>query len=46
MTEVREGRRLRIVCPECGASRLMNDADQGELVCMNCGYVIDDKIQI
>ncbi len=22
----------------------MNDYDQGELVCMNCGYVIDDKI--
>jgi transcription initiation factor TFIIB len=22
----------------------MNDTDQGELVCMNCGYVIDDKI--
>jgi len=45
MTELRqEGRRMKIICPECGASRLMNDTDQGELVCMNCGYVIDDKI--
>jgi transcription initiation factor TFIIB len=35
---------MKIICPECGASRLMNDTDQGELVCMNCGYVIDDKI--
>ena len=34
----------KIVCPECGASRLINDYEQGELVCMNCGYVIDDKI--
>jgi transcription initiation factor TFIIB len=33
-----------IVCPECGATRLMNDFDQGELVCMACGYVIDDKM--
>jgi len=39
-----EERRVKVVCPECGASRLMNDTDQGELVCMNCGYVIDDKI--
>ncbi len=44
MTEVIEGKKYRIVCPECGATRLMNDTDQGELVCMNCGYVIDDKI--
>ncbi|RLI29406.1 transcription initiation factor IIB [Candidatus Bathyarchaeota archaeon] len=46
MARVRQEResRAKIVCPECGASRLMNDSDQGELVCMNCGYVIDDKI--
>ena len=23
---------------------MINDYDQGELVCMNCGYVVDDKI--
>jgi transcription initiation factor TFIIB len=34
----------KVVCPECGATRLMNDFDQGELVCMECGYVVDDKI--
>ncbi|MHC1586840.1 MAG: transcription initiation factor IIB [Candidatus Hecatellaceae archaeon] len=46
MTGLRQEResRVKIVCPECGATRLMNDADQGELVCMNCGYVLDDKI--
>ena len=32
------------VCPECGDTRLMNDYDQGELVCMGCGYVVDDKM--
>ncbi len=31
-------------CPECGASRLMDDQEQGELVCLDCGYVVDDKI--
>ncbi|MEM3737367.1 MAG: transcription initiation factor IIB [Candidatus Bathyarchaeia archaeon] len=34
----------RKICPECGGDRLMNDYDQGELVCMDCGFVIDDKI--
>lgn len=31
-------------CSECGGDRLMHDYDQGELVCMDCGFVIDDKI--
>ena len=31
-------------CPECGGSNLMRDYDIAEIVCMNCGYVIDEKI--
>ena len=31
-------------CPECGCSNLMRDYDLAEIVCMSCGYVIDEKI--
>jgi len=31
-------------CPECGSDRLINDYEQGELVCMSCGYVVDTRI--
>ncbi len=31
-------------CPECGSSNLMRDYDIAEIVCMNCGYVVDEKI--
>ncbi len=31
-------------CPECGSSNLMRDYDVSEIVCMGCGYVIDEKI--
>lgn len=31
-------------CPECGSTRLIRDYNQGEIVCMACGYVVDDKI--
>lgn len=34
----------RRACPECGGTKLMRDYDQGELVCMGCGYVIAAKI--
>src|SRR2546422_3319611 len=36
-------RRIRL-CPECGGSRLMRDYDAAEVVCMACGYVIQEKI--
>jgi len=31
-------------CPECGSSRLMRDYECAEIVCMDCGYVVDAKI--
>jgi len=31
-------------CPECGGTRLMRDYESAEVVCMECGYVIDMKI--
>jgi len=31
-------------CPECNGSRLIRDYEQGEIVCMDCGYVIDDRL--
>ena len=31
-------------CPECGSDRLMRDTDAAEIVCMNCGFVIADKL--
>ena len=32
------------MCPECGGDRLMRDYEQGELVCVNCGYVLQDRL--
>ncbi len=31
-------------CPECRSTRLMRDYECGELVCMDCGFVIAAKI--
>ncbi len=31
-------------CPECTSPNLMRDYDAAEVVCMKCGYVIDEKI--
>ena len=31
-------------CPECGSSNLIRDYDIAEIVCIDCGYVIDEKI--
>ncbi|MCD6470352.1 transcription initiation factor IIB [Candidatus Bathyarchaeota archaeon] len=31
-------------CPECGSTKLMRDYEAAEVVCMECGYVIDMKI--
>ncbi len=30
-------------CPECGGSQLAQDYDRGELICEECGLVIDDQ---
>ena len=31
-------------CPECGSIRLVRDYESAEIVCMDCGYVVDMKI--
>src|SRR2546427_1031816 len=36
-------RRMRL-CAECGGSGLMRDYDAAEVVCMACGYVVQEKI--
>ena len=30
-------------CPECNSTRLVQDYERGELVCRDCGLVIDDS---
>ncbi len=30
-------------CPECGSTHLVRDYEHGELVCMDCGLVIDES---
>jgi len=32
------------VCPECGSTRLMRDYESAEIVCMDCGIVVAQKI--
>jgi transcription initiation factor TFIIB len=31
-------------CPECNSKRLMRDYECGEIVCMDCGYVVETKM--
>jgi len=31
-------------CPECGSTKIMRDYNYGEVVCTDCGYVINAKI--
>jgi transcription initiation factor TFIIB len=31
-------------CPECGSPRLMHDSEAAEIVCMDCGIVVQQKI--
>ncbi len=30
-------------CPECGSTHLVRDYDRGELICQDCGLVIDES---
>jgi transcription initiation factor TFIIB len=32
-------------CPECGENRLVRDYDTAEVICTNCGCVVEDKIE-
>ncbi len=31
-------------CPECSSTNLIADSDRGELVCKNCGLVLEDRM--
>jgi len=31
-------------CPECGSEKLIRDYDAGEIVCMDCGFVVATKL--
>ena len=31
-------------CPECGSNKLIYDEQKGELICRNCGLVVEEKI--
>ncbi len=31
-------------CPECGSTNLYHDKERGEIICRDCGFVIDDKM--
>ena len=33
----------QVVCPECDSENIITDADQGELVCDDCGLVLDER---
>jgi transcription initiation factor TFIIB len=32
-----------VVCPECDSDRIVSDGDQSELVCDDCGLVLDER---
>ena len=32
-----------VTCPECSSDEIITDADQGELVCDDCGLVLDER---
>lgn len=32
-------------CPECSETRFIKDYETAEIVCINCGYVIEEKIE-
>ena len=42
--DVAEMEKQETVCPECNSTKLINDHERGEVVCGNCGLVIDDNI--
>jgi len=33
------------MCPECRGSRFIRDYETAEIVCINCGYVIEEKME-
>ena len=43
MPKVREETEEIEVCPECGSHHLVRDYERGELLCEDCGLVLDDQ---
>ncbi len=47
MTEIEKRRKENIDevtrCPECGSTQLVRDYERGELICNNCGIVVDES---
>ncbi len=47
MTEAEEKKERKteeiVKCPECGSTQIVRDYERGELICNNCGIVIDDN---
>jgi len=31
-------------CPECGSANLFHNREKGEVICRDCGLVVDDKM--
>ena len=43
MVKAKEGAEEIEVCPECGSHHLVRDYERGELLCEDCGLVLDDQ---
>jgi len=43
MAKVREGTEEIEKCPECSGKHLVRDYERGELICEDCGLVLDDQ---
>ena len=44
MKEKKKGKKEVTVCPECASTRLIRDYEKGELICTNCGLIIEESI--
>ena len=41
-TSARSSSEGRIRCPECGSTRIIEDVHRGEVLCANCGYILEE----
>ncbi|MCK4432763.1 MAG: transcription initiation factor IIB, partial [Methanomicrobia archaeon] len=46
MVENKEKLRYKetLKCPECGSTRLIKDFDRAEIICAECGLVVQEEI--
>lgn len=44
MAKVREETEQIERCPECNSAHLVRDYERGELVCEDCGIVLDEQL--